>query len=430
VLGRIAVDGGSAAERRVFATALYHAHLMPHDLSGENAWWRSRAPHYEDLFTLWDSFRTVNPLLALVEPRREAAIVRSLLDGARHTGWLADGRVAGNDGLTQVGSNAEVVLGDAVVKRLPGVSRAAAYRAVSRDADVSSPHPVARGRRLAAYRRLGYVPLGERASASRTLEYSYEDFAAAEVAAAAGHPRRAARYLARSRSWRNLWDPSTRYVRPRRAAGGFVAGFDPDRFYSDWRAPFYEGTSLQWSTFVPHDAAGLIARVGGDGAMVDWLGRLFAARYGARNEVDLLAPFLYTHAGRPDLAARELRDQRARGYSAARAGLPGNDDGGALSAWYVWSALGLYPNAGQPFYYLSVPLFDRARVALPHGRAFTVIRHGPADGVIVAATLDGLPLDRAWVTHDELARGGELDVVTGPVPVGWGTRPRPPSPAS
>jgi predicted alpha-1,2-mannosidase len=427
-LAPIEVSGGSEEQRRVFATALYHAQVMPHDLSGDNAWWRSREPHYEDFYALWDTSRTVNPLLTLIARRQQARIVRSLIDTWRHTGWLPDARVAGNNGLVQVGSNAVVVIADALSKRLPGVPVRAAYRAVRKDAEVDSRAWWAQGRQLDPYRRLGYVPLEQRASASRTLEYSYGDYAASVVAARAGRTRDAARWRARSLSWRNLWDPESRYVRPRDRAGRFMPDFDPHRFYSAWEDPFYEGTAVQWSAYVPHDAAGLIERLGGDAAAVEWLGELSRAEYGATNEVALLAPYLYTHAGRPDLTARDVTEDRDTDFSTGPAGLPGNDDAGTLSAWYVWSAIGLYPNAGQPFYYIGSPLFDRARIDLGRGRSFTVERRGTGRAV-VAATLDGRPLDRAWLTHREVAGGGTLVLVMGDVPSPWGTADRPPSPA-
>lgn len=430
-LAPIEVAGGSAEQRRTFATALYHAQLMPHDLSGDNAWWRSREPHYEDFFALWDTFRTVNPLLALIAPRREGRIVRSLVDTWRHTGWLPDARVAGNNGLVQVGSNATVVIADALARGVPGIDIRAAYRAVRKDAEADSRAHWAQGRQLDPYRRLGYVPGEQRASVSRTMEYSYNDFAASRVAQRVGRPRAARRWLRRSRSWRNLWDPAERFVRPRNRDGGFLADSDPSRFYSAWTDPYYEGTPLQWSTFVPHDADALIERLGGDEAAVEWLGRLSRADYGPTNEVALLAPYLYTHAGRPDLAALEVAADRDSGFSAAPSGLPGNDDSGALSAWYVWNAIGLYPNAGQPFLYVGSPLFERATIRLPRGRSFTVVRRGaPGDRIVTGATLDGRPLERAWLRHAEIARGGTLVLDMGDAPSGWGTRQRPPSPAS
>jgi predicted alpha-1,2-mannosidase len=418
-LGRIRVRGGSGAQRSIFATALYHSQLMPHDL-GDGA--------YDDFLALWDTFRTQNPLIALIDPRREAAIVRSLIDTYRHTGWLPDARVAGAPGVTQVGSDADVVVADAVVKGLPGIDLRAAYRAIAKDAKVQPRHPAIQGRDLRDYARLGYVSLSAPRSASRTLEYAYDDFAVAEVAQRLGHRRDARRLLARARNWTKLWDPATRSIRPRSANGTFAQAFDPAQRSFGFGQPFYEGTALQWSTFVPHDVHGLIDRLGGDSAAVAWLDSLFASGgYDPSNEPDLLAPYLYIHAGRPDRTDDVVRNLLASAYSAGRGGLPGNDDSGTLSAWYVWSAIGLFPNAGQPYYYIGSPLFSRTRIELPGGRSFTIEARATsgANRYVRAATLDGRRLDRAWLTHSEVARGGVLRLDMGPSPSGWGRTQRP-----
>ena len=418
-LGRIDVGGGSPAERRTFASALYHSLLMPHDLGGGD---------YDDFIAIWDTFRTQNPLLGLVYPEREGAIVRSLLSIYRRTGWLPDARVAGSPGAVQGGTDADVVLADAVVKRLPGVDPRAAYAAMRKDATVQSPNPALEGRDLRDYLRLGYVSTSTPRSATRTVEYAYDDFALHEVAQRLHRSADARRWLARSHSWANLWDPATRSIRPRGPDGAFLTPFDPGLRMVGFSAPFYEGSALEYSTFVPQDVRGLIDRLGGDSAAVAWLDSLFASgAYDAGNEPDLLAPYLYIHAGRPDRVDDVVRGLEASAYSDSAAGLPGNDDSGTLSAWYVWSAIGLFPNAGQPYYYIGSPLFTRTRIAPAGGRAFTI--EAPATSAanryVRAATLNGRPLSRAWLTHDEVERGGVLRLDMGPAPDAWGTAERP-----
>ena len=430
VLDHIRIEGGSDSERRNFMTALYRSHTMPHDLTGENVWWASDAPHYEDYYTLWDTFRTLHPLLTLIEPDRQRAMLNSLLETYRHTGWLPDARIAGGNGLTQSGSNGDVLVADAVVKKLGGFDRKLALEAIRKDGEVDSPDPLNVGRALNGYLASGYMPLDQTRSASRTLEYAYDDFAIAEVAQAEGETALAQAFLKRSGNWRNLWDAKLGCIRPRYADGSWMTHFDCAHLYPDkrtawWDAPFYEGSSAQYSTYVPHDVGGLIAAVGGDAAFTVWLDRLFdSGGYNHSNEPDFLAPYLYIHAGRPDRTAERVRTILAKDYRPAADGLPGNDDAGAMSSWYVWSAIGLFPNAGQPFYYIASPVFTRTTIRLEDGRSFTI--NAPATSAanlyVVGARLNGKPIDRAWLTHDEIVKGGVLDLDMAARPKSWATR--------
>ncbi|MBW8881943.1 MAG: GH92 family glycosyl hydrolase, partial [Asticcacaulis sp.] len=357
VLGQIEAEGGTPAQRRQFFSALYRVHTMPHDVSGDNPWWTSTEPHYEDFYTLWDTFRGVHPLLTLIQPQRQRDMVRSLLDTYQHTGWLPDARIAGATGLTQGGSNGDVLVADAVVKHLGGFDLNQAYEAVRKDGEVDSPESLNFGRDLKDYAALGYVSLTATRSASRTMEYAYDDFAIAQVARAAGHGDAADRFVKRSYSWRNLWDKDTQCIRPRYADGAwlenFVCGYRyPDATTPWWDAPYYEGSGYQYSTYVPHDVRTLMAYTGGRDGFVAWLDRFFVGDYDQGNEPDILAPYLYINAGRPDRTADRVRRILSDNYQPTHGGLPGNDDAGAMSAWYVWGAIGLYPNAGQPWYYI------------------------------------------------------------------------------
>jgi predicted alpha-1,2-mannosidase len=431
VLERIEVTGGSDEERRAFATALYHSHVMPHDLSGEDVWTDGRGPHYEDYFTLWDTFRTLHPLLTIIQPERQAEMVQSLVEIYRATGWMPDARVAGNNGLTQGGTNGDVVVADAFVKGLPGIDYRTAYRALRKNAEVDSRTHYKEGRQLTSYEALGYLTPDQRASVSRTMEYAHNDFAVAQVARRF-EPGRVQRYLDRSRNWRNVWDPRTRSVNLRGADGSFKADLDPNTVFHTWYDPLYEGSARQYTTHVPHDQAALIERLGGDAAAVGWLDELFEAGWGGydqSNEPSFLAAFLYIHAGRHDRTALRLRQILEHDYGAGRDGLPGNDDAGAMSSWYVWAATGLFPNAGQPYYYVGSPLFTSSRFRLGGGRSFTV--SAPAASAenryVTGATLNGSPLCRAFITHEELSAGGVLELQMGSEPNGWGDCERPPT---
>ncbi|HEX9422734.1 MAG TPA: GH92 family glycosyl hydrolase [Pyrinomonadaceae bacterium] len=445
-LSRILVEGGTDEQRRIFYTALYRSHYMPHDLSGENVWWKSDEPHYEDYYCLWDTFRTLHPLLTLIQPDRQRDMVRSLVDTYRHTGWIPDARVAGANGLTQGGSNGDVLVADALVKGLRGIDYEIAYAALRKDAEEESPRPVFEGREISEYKRLGYLSLQKERSASRTLEYAYDDFCIAEVARRLGKVTDAAKYLKRSQNWTNLWDVDTRTIRPREANGKWMQPYDPLNIYSLdsarfswWGAPYYEGSGYQYSTYVPHDVQGLINRLGGDAPFVAWLDAFFdnitgsgqdnSGLYSQGNEPDLLAAFLYIHAGRADRTQETLRRILAKKYRLGRAGLPGNDDAGTMSSWYVWNAVGLYPNAGQPYYYIGSPLFRRAQINVGNGRVFTIDAPNASaiNKYVQRATLNGQTLGRAWLSHTEVTRGGRLVLWMRDKPSMWGVRRRPPS---
>ncbi|GAA4211560.1 GH92 family glycosyl hydrolase [Actinocatenispora rupis] len=434
-LSRAVVTGGSAEQRKVFATALYHCQLMPHDLTGENVWWKAKTPHYEDYYTLWDTSRALHPLLTLIQPARQAQMVASLIETYQYTGWLPDARIAGVNCFIQGGTNGDVLVADAVVKGLAGVDFRTAYRALRKDGEHDSPKPQVEGRELTDYLRIGYLPVdherpadshGSR-TASRTLEYAYEDFCIGQVATHFGDSAVAERYRRRSRNWTNLWDGSTGTIRPRYADGRWLSPFDPN----DAGSPhFYEGSAYQYTTMVPHDVQGLIVKMGGDAKFVAWLDRLFdKQRFDASNEPDLHAPFLYLHAGRPDRTADVTRRLLAEGYRTGRDGLPGNDDAGAMSAWFVWAALGLYPNPGHDWYYVSAPLFPGATLRLAGDRTLRITADGASDTTryVQSVRLNGKALTGPWVRHADLVRGGTLAFVLGAKPSTWGRDNRPPS---
>lgn len=446
-LAKIKIEGGSDDERRIFYTALYRAHYMPHDLTGDNAWWQSAEPHYEDYYAIWDTFRTLHPLLTLIQPARQRDMVRSLIDTYRHTGWMPDARIAGANGMTQGGSNSDVVIADALVKGLPGIDYETAYEAMVKNAEVDSPRPYYEGREGGEYRRRGYLSSQHERSASRTLEYSYDDFCVSQVAKALGKTAAYRKYRARAQNWMNLWDAASKAIRPREADGGWMEPYDKTKLYMldyprfTWMsAPYYEGSGYQYSTYVPHDAQGLINKLGGDELCVRWLDLFFGGAsdsellapeglYTQGNEPDLLAVFLYIHAGRPDRTQAQVRRLLEREYRIGRAGLPGNDDAGTMSSWYVWNAVGLYPNAGQDFYYVGSPIFNRAEIDLGDHRTLRIEapKTSPANKYVQAARLNGQTLDRAWLTHAEVSRGGTLFLEMSNEPASWGHSNRPPS---
>lgn len=427
-LGRIAVEGGTPDQLRIFYTALYHCHVMPHDLSGENAWWDSEEPHYEDFYAIWDTFRTLHPLLTLIQPKRQRDMLRSLVDTYRHTGWMPDARIAGANGLMQGGTNGDVLIADAMVKGMDMVAYDVAWEAMKRNAEYDSPRPRYEGRVLADYKKVGYLTTSSPLSASRTMEYAYNDFCLAQVAKAKGLTADYEKYLKRSGNWANLWDDSNKSIRPRNADGSWVQPFDRTQNFPSAGGAFYEGNPWQYSTFVPHDVQGLINRVGGDEAFVRWLDAFFDGGYHTQgNEPDILSPYLYIHAGRPDRTAERVRKILSTSYGTKRNGLPGDDDAGTMSAWYVWGAIGLYPNAGQDYYYIGSPIFPRSEILMGNHRLTIEAPNTSEENLYVqSAKWNGEALNRSFLYHRELAEGGKLELVMGPKPnPKWGAVERP-----
>ena len=227
-----------------------------------------------------DTFRTLHPLLTLIQPERQRDMVRSLIDTYAHTGWMPDARIAGANGMTQGGSNSDVLIADALAKGLTGIDYAKAYEAMVKNAEVDSPRPLHEGREVSEYKRLGYLSLKHARSASRTMEYAYNDFSIAQVAKALGRLDEYRKYLERSKNWMNLWDPQSRSIRPRYPDGRWLEPFSPTHGYPDeqynfWEGPFYEGNGWQYSTYVPHDVRTLITLLGGEPAFVQWLDEFF-----------------------------------------------------------------------------------------------------------------------------------------------------------
>jgi predicted alpha-1,2-mannosidase len=203
-------------------------------------------------------------------------------------------------------------------------------------------------------------------------------------------------------------------------------------------APYYEGSAYQYSTYVPHDVNGLIAKTGGDAEFINWLDQFFGAGnqslrreglYTHVNEPDILAAFLYIHAGNPAKTQEKLREIMTKEYRTGRAGLPGNDDAGTMSSWFVWNAVGLYPNAGQDFYYIGSPIFTRSTIDLTNNRKFTIeaANNSAANKYVQSAMLNGKPLKRSWLKHSEIAGGGKLILLMSDKASNWGNIPRPPS---
>jgi predicted alpha-1,2-mannosidase len=413
--------------------------FQPTDFTGENWLFKTSEPSYDDYYAIWDTFRTSNPLLTLIAQDRASGMVRSLIDIYRHEGWMPDGRSAGFSGRMQGGSNADMVIVDGFLKHLPGVDWQQAYAAVLADAEKTPPNPILAGRGgLDAWRTQGYLAIEDSdRPASKTVEYAANDYAIALFAKGMGKLDDYHKYRTRASNWRKLWDPDAcdhgfcGFIWPRHRDGSWKPNFDP-LLTGTWGSDsYYEGNPWTYSIYVPQDTAGLVAASGGSARFVERMDAFFSlpGRYDVGNEPGFLAPYLYLWAGRPDRTQFQIRRILAANYHSGPSGLPGNDDSGAMSSWYVFGKLGIYPSAAQDLYLIGSPAFRRASIHLPNGRTFTIeaVHNSTGHPYIASASWNGKPLTRAWFTHEQLMKGGTLRLMMSATPSTWGSKDLPPS---
>lgn len=450
LLSTVLVEGGTARDRRLLYTALYHCFLMPtvtSDVDGgfryAGAVDRIGAGAFVSDLSLWDTYRTLHPLYDLIAPDSGADSARSLI--AMNAAGLGFPRwpIASGESGTMLGASADVVLADARIKlgEIAGVDWDAAYAALLAAATDPDMADDARGGRRPStdYIALGYVPESVGRSVSTNLEYAVDDFALARMAAALGRdPAEVAMLDERAHSYRQLYDPMHETFRPRRADGSFVLDGDYDPL--DFGDEFAEANALQMMWAPLHDAAGLAELLGGDEVAVARLESLFADAaidlaanplevllanaaprpyYWHGNEPDIHAAYLFAQMGRDDLTQRWLRWITDELYGDTPRGLAGNDDSGALSSWLVWTALGIYPVAGSDRYFVGLPMFPRITVATAAGPLVIEAEGAGPDGLGVSAvSIDGEPLAAPVLTHDQLA-GATLRFEIASEPTSW-----------
>ena len=439
-LGKIDVQGGSAQQQRTFYTALYHTAIAPNLFTDVDGRYRGTDlkiheakgyTHYT-VFSLWDTFRAAHPLYTITERARTRDFLQTFLAHYRDGGSLPIWELAGWYTGCMIGYHAVPVIADAWAKGIRDFDTKLMLEAML----AASTKP---WRGLPSYERHGYIraeDAGE--SVSRTLEYAYDDWCIAEMARAWGAPEVAEVYGRRAQSWKNLYDPDTKFMRAKRN-NRWIAPFRPEEVNTH----FTEANSWQYSLFVPHDVDGLMEALGGPAELDAWLDRLFTAssqtsgrtqaditgligQYAHGNEPSHHMAYLHAFAGRPDKTQSRVRQILDTLYSHEPDGYCGNEDCGQMSAWYVLSALGFYPvTPGTDVYVIGTPLFPKATIHLENGRTFTIEAPGasPSRRFIQSAVLNGQPLERAVLRHGDILAGGTLVFTMGTEPSSWGSAP-------
>jgi predicted alpha-1,2-mannosidase len=437
-LGRIEIEGATAEQRRVFYTALYHSEVSPRITSDADGTYNgfaedgklhhlSSGDYYDD-YSLWDTFRALHPLFTILEPEREQQMVQSLVLKGQQGGFLPIYPAWNNYTSEMIGDHADAVIADAWAKGLRGFDVPAAFDLMVKNATVTPPpaeYKEGRGRRaLTSYLKYGFIPLEDPVAdafhhdeqVSRTLEYAYDDSLIAGMARQLGRPEIAEAMDKRAESWRNVLDPETRFVRGRHADGTWITPFDPAK-----TATFItEGLPWQYTFFVPQNVPALIAALGGEQAFIAKLDGLFDKKlYDQGNEPSHHIAYLYDYAGAPWKAQQHLRQILEEQYHDGPGCLPGNDDTGQMSAWYVLSAMGFYPVCpGTASYALGSPLFAKVTIHQANGRDFIIQadRQSQANIYIQSRELNGAPMPGFLLNHTDITRGGTLRLVMGPAP--------------
>ncbi len=451
-LSRVDAQGGSDADTRTFYTALYHTLLHPNVFSDADGRYTGfdgqvHQAFYTDTttgatrpytqyanYSGWDIYRSEIPLLALLAPHEASDMMQSLVADAQQGSALPLWAFANAETGVMVGDPADAIIAGAHAFGATDFDTRAALQAMLKGANQTRPG-------LDDYLKLGYVPLRDWSSAgAMTLEYAVADFSIAQLAQELGDTSTHATFMQRAQKWQNLFNPATGYTRARLPDGTYLPNFDPTSGYG-----FIEGTTSQYTWMAPQNLHALFTAMGGNQQATNRLDTFFTqlntggsgAPYAwLGNEQDLEVPWEYDWAGAPWRTQAVVRQALTQLYSDAPAGLPGNDDLGAMSSWYVWGALGLYPEVpGAGTLALASPLFPRVTLHLATGDV-TIDAPGASDAMpyVQGLTVNGQPTTKPWLPVSALTAGpATLAFALSDQPnTSWGSTPAdaPPSDAT
>lgn len=432
-LSKIKTTGGTDEEKVVFYSSLYrtmHApfYLNDHEKSFTNVLGEVEQPDYQNytFFSMWDTYRAIHPLFTIIQQDKVNDMMNSIVEQGKLNPdkMLPLYSVFGSYGHGMVGHSVMSILAEAYLKGFRDFDYEGAY-ALMKDNSMRDHHG------LGWYREMGYIPQDSMPrSVSEVLEYSYADWSVAQMAKALGYDDDYKYFMERCLNYKNLFDPETSFFRPRMADGSWMEPFDPRTTSHQWRmnTGFVEANAWQYLFHVQHDIPGLIKLMGGKQPFVKMLDSLFdqppvllgrhsgdvsglVGQYAAGNEPTQHVGYLYNYAGQPWKSQKRIRQIMKETYNTSPHGIPGNDDAGQLAAWYVFSAIGFYPvNPAEGKYLIGTPSFESASMEVGEGKTFTVRANKVSDKnmYIQNATLNDDPLNRSWITHEEITNGGTL----------------------
>ncbi|MBQ7043404.1 MAG: GH92 family glycosyl hydrolase [Clostridia bacterium] len=437
-LSAIKISSSDDEIKTVFYTALYHSMIMPTDFTDVNGEYLGfdKQVHTADGYTyrsdmsLWDTCRDTHSLYMLIEPEIQSDCLKSLVEMTKIGGNIPRWPQGAGYASSMHGDPTNIMITESYLKGYRDFDVETLYEAMKK----TSESPVRKSGRnfVEEYNKYGYIPddlaNGEE-SVSFTLEYAWEDNAIAVLAMELGYNEDAERYAEKAMYYKNLFNPETKYFQPRNSDGSFVKRFNPnitsfhDMFLiTKYATAYSEGGARHWRWSATHDIDGMIELFGSKEYFVSELDKFMkdaslnraaidpGSGFWIGNQHDIHTPYLFANAGRADLTQKWVRWTLDNRFSTDVNGLDGNDDGGTLSSWYVFSAMGFYPLVGTDKYWLGSPNLDSAEITLANGKVLkiTAENQGKKNVYVSKITLNGNELDGCYVTHDELMQGGEL----------------------
>ena len=426
MLGRIRIEGGTKEQRTIFYTALYHSLIHPSiisDVNGEYPQMESDQKGYSHhtrytIFSLWDTYRNLHQLLTLAYPEQQTDMLRTLVGMYDEWGWLPRWELFGRETFTMEGDPAAIVIADSWIKGLRDFDITKAYEAMLKSATTEGgKNPIRPD--INPYIENGYIPLwyfsndlsGDN-SVSHALEYCSADYAIAQLADSLGDKSTAKTFLKRSKSYRRYYCKEYGTLRPLTKEGEFIGNFNPATGKHFENIPgFHEGSAWNYTFAVPHDIKGLTTLMGGKNNFIKNLQEVFDNNhYDPTNEPDIIYPYLFSRfKGEEWRTQKEVKRLLDNYYSDQPDGIPGNDDTGTMSAWAVFSMMGIYPDCpGEPYYTITSPTFDKITISTPKGNiTIKTKRDTPDSHYIKNIYLNGKK-HGFRISHKELIEEGEI----------------------
>lgn len=405
------ITDNSEQNKTVFYTALYHSLLLPWVIDDADGNYRGHdgkvyqktGQNQYGAFSPWDTFRSLHPLLTLLYPQKQQDVILSMLDVYKQSGHLPTETMTGN--------HAVPIIVDSYLKGITGFDKKLAYKAMEKDL-VDGPFVQSD---MEVYHQKGYVPFTRPESVTRTVEYAYDDWALSQFADKVMNDKKAAQLLSgRGLNYRNLLNKDELFMLPR---NGNEFKRQPGT------SGYKEGDKWVYSYFAPQNGKDLINMTGGN--------EQFTARLDSAlsndvilfdNETVFNLPYLFNQAGKPQLTQKWVRDIMLNRFSSTPGGLPGNDDLGSTSSWYIFSSMGIYSVCpGRPLYAIGAPLFKSVTLHLPNGKKFIISSNNSSakNNYVQSLRINGRPWQRLTLPHSVLANGGTMDFGMGKEPANW-----------